>query len=121
MSNITDFIPAEVLEREGYIHISDTKKLQNLGFCATEVLKSVTVTVRDATRILREKAKHRVDSGEVEKDLAETITPATLGYYVRVGYLTCEADGKISLFNVLNFDYADAKKKARHRQAPDII
>ena len=99
-TQLTDYIPAQVLEREGYVHISDPEKmlakmdkdyLSAQGYVHSAILRSVKISVGKAAEIA---------------DCSAT----TLKKYIEMGYLAVDAAGQVSLLDAVNFDYRAAKK-----------
>lgn len=97
-THLTDFIPAQVLEREGYIHTSDSEKmLANIdpatlarhGWHNLSHLRPVRISVRKAAEII---------------DCAAS----TLAAYIKMGYLPAE-NGQVLLSDALTFNYPAAK------------
>ena len=97
-THLTDFIPAQVLEREGYIHTSDSEKmlasidpatLARHGWHNLSHLRPVRISVRKAAVII---------------DCAAS----TLSAYIKMGYLPAEG-GQVLLSDALSFDYPAAK------------
>lgn len=100
MSNITDYIPAQVLEREGFVHISDSAKMLeriDKGFLAEQgwanlaAKRGVKVSVRKAAEIVGVDAK-------------------TLLAYIKGGYIAANENGQVSMVDALTFDYKKAKQ-----------
>lgn len=100
MSNITDYIPAQVLEREGFVHISDSAKMLeriDKGFLAEQGwtnlahLRGVMLSVHKAAKIVG-------------------IDPKTLLAYIKGGYIAADQNGQVSLVDALTFDYKGAKR-----------
>lgn len=98
-TQLTDYIPAQVLEREGYVHCSDSEKmleridkqyLTDRGWLQAAILRGVNISIRKAAEIVH-------------------CSAATLAEYVKMGYLTAN-DGQISLYDALTFDYPAAKR-----------
>lgn len=98
-TQLTDYIPAQVLEREGFVHCSDSEKmleridkqfLAERGWLQAAILRGVNVSIRKAAEIVH-------------------CSAATLAEYVKMGYLTAN-DGQISLYDALTFDYPAAKR-----------
>jgi hypothetical protein len=91
-THITDYIPAQVLEREGYIHRSDMKSLlEAVGpdYVNVSALRGVKVSLREAAEIVK-------------------ISVNTLTAYAKMGYIVVEG-GKVLLLDALNFDFKAAK------------
>lgn len=100
MSNITDYIPAQVLEREGFVHISDSAKMLeriDKGFLAEQgwanlaTKRGVKVSVRKAAEIVGVDAK-------------------TLAAYIKSGYLAADEMGRVSIVDALTFNYEATKR-----------
>ena len=97
-THLTDFIPAQVLEREGFVHTSDSEKLLEAidknyladhGWHNLSHLRPVRISVRKAAEII---------------DCAAS----TLSAYIKMGYLSAE-NGQVLLSDALSFDYPAAK------------
>lgn len=102
-THITDFIPAHVLEREGYIHKSDKEALManidratlarhgwyNVNMTA-DAAADVTISVRKAAEIIG-------------------VAASTLTAYIKMGYLRT-VEGGVLLRDALTFDYESAKR-----------
>lgn len=100
MSTLTDYIPAQVLEREGFVHSSDSEKmleridksfLAERGWVNLSMLRHVKVSVRKAAEIVE-------------------CSASTLKEYIRMGYLAVDDAGQVSLLDAVSFDYPAAKK-----------
>lgn len=96
---ITDYVSAEVLEREGYIHIEDKEKLfQALdrgflgekGWINLEHLRHIRLSVSKASEIAG-------------------CSRTTLETYIGLGYVPSE-DGSVTLLDAIKFDYPKAKQ-----------
>ena len=96
---ITDYVSAEVLEREGYIHVADKAKLLEaldrgflgeMGWINLERLRHIRLTVSKASEIAG-------------------CSRQTLETYIKLGYIPTD-DGSVTLLDVLNFDYDEAKR-----------
>ena len=97
-THITDYIPAAVLEREGFVHRSDSEKLLEAidknyladhGWHNLSQLRPVRISMRKAAEII-------------------DCSASTLAAYVKMGYLAAE-DGQVLLSDALTFDYPAAK------------
>lgn len=97
-THLTDFISPAVLEREGYIHVSDKEKmfaqldkafLAQQGMHDLSGLRPVRISVRLAAEIVK-------------------CSASTLASYIKMGYLSAEG-GQVLLTDALSFDYAKAK------------
>lgn len=98
---ITDYISQAVLQQEGWVHITDTESmldhlpattLVQRGWIRSERLSNVRVSVNKAAEFVG-------------------ISPSTLASYITLGYLRIDGDGKLSMLDVLSFDYASAKRQ----------
>ena len=89
-TQLTDYIPAQVLEREGFVHCSDSEKMLERIDKQFLADRGVNVSIRKAAEIVH-------------------CSAATLAEYVKMGYLTAN-DGQISLYDALTFDYPAAKR-----------
>lgn len=99
-THLTDFISPAVLEREGFVHISEPEKifamldraaLAKLGWVNVEELRPVKVSVRKASEIAK-------------------VAPNTLMGYIRAGYLADDPNGRVSIADAMTFDYQAAKR-----------
>lgn len=97
-THLTDFIPTQVLEREGFVHTSDNEKMLNAldkrfladhGWHNLSQLRPVRISMRKAAEII-------------------DCSASTLAAYVKMGYLAAE-DGQVLLSDALTFDYPAAK------------
>lgn len=100
MSTLTDYIPAQVLEREGFVHSSDSEKmleridkafLAERGWVNLSMLRHVKVSVRKAAEIAQ-------------------CSASTLKEYIKMGYLPIDEAGQVSLSDAVGFDYPTAKR-----------
>ena len=82
------------------MHITDTESmlahlpattLVQRGWIRSERLSNVRVSVNKAAEFVG-------------------ISPTTLASYITLGYLRIDGDGKLSMLDVLSFDYASAKR-----------
>ena len=117
-THLTDFIPAQVLEREGYIHTSDSEKmfasidkdyLIQQGYVPLEYLREIKVSLNLATRIVRSRlSAEAISKGE---KLPRQFSSSTLQSYAKDGYIKCSSDGKYDILDVLAFNYKKSKRK----------
>ncbi len=100
MSTLTDFISPQVLEREGYIHISDNEKMLEYidkaflaahGWFHKPNLGHVNLSVNKASDVVG-------------------VAPQTLAGYIRAGYMPANDDGQVRLVDAMTFDYKAAKR-----------
>lgn len=98
-THITDYIPAAVLEREGFVHRSDSAKmleaidkgyLASQGWANLSQCRSVMLSANKAAEVIG-------------------IAPATVRAYIKSGHLPSVA-GYVSLLDALTFDYPAAKE-----------
>lgn len=97
-ATLTDFIQPQVLEREGYIHVSDKAKmlekvgrefLVEQGWVCLEQLRHVWLPISKAAEIVG-------------------CSRQTLERYINEGYIPAE-DGKVTMLDAIRFDYKEAK------------
>lgn len=98
MSHLTDFISAQVLEREGFIHSTDSEKmleaidkkyLAEQGWVHSGRLREVLISPTRAAKIVG-------------------VAPRTLQAYIRSGHLRT-VNGSVTLLDAMAFDYLKAK------------
>ena len=106
-THLTDFIPAQVLEREGFVHRSDSAKmleaidkdyLASQGWANLARCREVMLSPTKAAEIVG-------------------VAPATLRAYIRTGHLRT-VNGNVTLLDAMTFDYEAAKVdylKNKHR------
>jgi hypothetical protein len=107
-TQLTDFIPAQVLEREGYIHMSDSAAMLakiDKGYMAEQGW--VNITSARKVRISIRKA------AEIAGCAADT-----LAGYVKLGFLTADEGNRLSLAEVLTFDISAAKRAYLDSKSP---
>lgn len=97
-TQLTDYISPQVLEREGYIHVSDKSKmlekvgrefLVEQGWVCLEQLRHVWLPISKAAEIVG-------------------CSRQTLERYINEGYIPAE-DGKVTMLDAIRFDYKEAK------------
>ena len=98
-THLTDFIPAQVLEREGFIHSTNSEKmleaidkdyLASQGWAKLSRCRSVMISANKAAEVIG-------------------IAPATVRAYIKSGHLPSVA-GYVPLLDALTFDYPAAKE-----------
>ncbi|MBO7285105.1 MAG: hypothetical protein J6U69_00720 [Alistipes sp.] len=99
-THLTDYIPAQVLRQEGFVHISDSaamldaldkQYMASKGWINVASAKRVRVSIRKAAEIVG-------------------CSAATLDGYVKLGYIAVDSDKKLSLLDVLSFNMSEVKK-----------
>jgi hypothetical protein len=106
-THLTDFISAQVLEREGFIHSTNSEKmleaidkqyLAEQGWVRSDRLREVLISPTRAAGIAG-------------------VAPRTLLAYINSGHLRT-VNGSVTLLDALAFDYSKAKEdylKKKHR------
>lgn len=106
-THLTDYIPAQVLEREGFVHTSDNEKmleaidkqyLVEQGWVRSDRLREVLISPTRAAGIVG-------------------VNHLTLLAYIQSGHLRT-VNGRVTLLDTLAFDYSKAKEdylKKKHR------
>ena len=98
-THITDYIPAAVLEREGFVHRSDSAKM-------LEAIDKDYLASQDWVNLAR--CREVMISPTKAAEIVD-VAPATLRVYIRTGHLRT-VNGKVLLKDALTFDYSVAKE-----------
>lgn len=99
-THITDYIPAAVLEREGFVHRSDSEKL-------LEVIDKNYLAAQGWVNLERARGV-LVSANKVAEIIG--VAPATIRAYIKTGHLAA-VNGYVSLIDALTFDYQKAKSE----------
>ena len=102
---LTDYIPAEVLAKEGYVKKNDYEQIFALipaeefakrGYYHNERVADIEISITEAAKIAG-------------------VNPKTLKSYAPFGYIKINFNGKLSLASALNYD-KEKVKDHYHRQ-----